>query len=264
MRPAFPLLRDARILLSNDDGFEAPGLTLLRRLLTPHCDDVWVVAPASEHSGAGHSLTLQRPLRIRECGPKAYSVDGTPTDCVLLAINRIMRDHRPDYVFSGINRGANLAEDVTYSGTVAAAIEATLLGIPAIAFSQDLPEDREIDAEGDYQVAREHLVALAEKLTLAGWPSHTLLNVNFPSVAADDGVRVLATRQGRLKIGDCVIEAHDPRGRPCYWIGNKRMASGTAAQDDAGAVAAGSISVTPIKTDFTNHAALARLSEALA
>ncbi len=252
-------LQQARILLSNDDGFDATGLAVLRTAIEASCDDVWVVAPESQQSGAGHSLTLQRPLRIRERGHNTYSIDGTPTDCVMLAVNRIMEGQRPDFVLSGVNCDTNLGEDVTYSGTVAAAIEATLLGIPAIAFSQEMQPDR----SEDWSVAQSYLMALTERLIGVGWPSGTLINVNFPAEPHSNPVAVRVVRQGHAKAGDRIAEAHDPRGRPYYWIGEKFLEQDTQGADDIAAIAAGVISVTPIKTDFTDEKALATLSEVL-
>ena len=253
-------LKRARILLSNDDGFGAPGLVMLRRIVESLCDDVWVVAPETEQSGAGHSLTLVRPLRIRERGPKAYSIDGTPTDCMLLSINRILADHKPDLVLSGVNRGANLGEDVTYSGTIAAAFEATILGVPAIAFSQELGEG---DIE-DWRVGEAHLADLTSRLVQPGWPANTLINVNFPPGPADAIAGIRATSQGREKVGDHIAQAFDPRGRAYYWIGKKHIAEDAAGDTDVAAISAGAISVTPIDLDFTDRQTLGDLARALA
>lgn len=255
-------LSRARILLSNDDGFDAPGLAVLRRIAATLSDDVWVVAPETEQSGAGHSLTLRRPLRIRERGARAFSVDGTPTDCVLLAINRIMADRPPDIVFSGVNFGANLGEDVTYSGTVAAAFESVILGAPAIAFSQHL------DANGEtaFAAAEAGLAGLTRKLAARGWPDNTLINVNFPPAPPGARPAAAATRQGRRKLGDNIAMARDPRGLPYYWIGEARMAGAPpdGEEDDTAAVERGAISVTPIRLDFTDRDALPGLARALA
>jgi 5'-nucleotidase len=253
-------LKRARILLSNDDGFGAPGLEVLRDVVETLCDDVWVVAPETEQSGAGHSLTIGRPLRIRERGPKAYSIDGTPTDCVLLSINRILSDHKPDLVLSGVNRGTNLGEDVTYSGTIAAAFEATILGVPAIAFSQDLGKG---DVE-DWRVAKAHLGELLGRLVATGWPRNTLINVNFPSGDGTAVTGIRATSQGREKVGDEIAQAFDPRGRAYYWIGKKHVGEDAVGDSDVAAVAAGAISVTPIDLDFTDRKTLVDLTRALA
>lgn len=257
-------LSRARILLSNDDGYDAPGLALLHRIARTLSDDVWVVAPETQQSGAGHSLTLFRPLRIKQRDERVYSVDGTPTDCVLLAVNQILADRPPDIVLSGVNSGANLGEDVTYSGTIAATFEATILGVPAIAFSQEL-DGR---GETDWSVPEARLADLTRSLVERGWPRNTLINVNFPPVPNDAVTGVLATRQGRRKIGDHIAEARDPRGRPYYWIGEIRMPEDRQAAVQAGtdvaAIEEGAISVTPIHLDFTDRDTLADLTRVLA
>ena len=252
-------LSEATVLLVNDDGFDAPGLSVLRRVIEGTCRRPWVVAPEGEQSGAGHSLTLQRPLRIRERGNRAFSVDGTPTDCVMLAVNRIMGDERPDLVLSGVNNGTNLGEDLTYSGTVAAAIEGTILGIPSIAFSQDMIEG----ADADWSVAEAHVADLAGRLFSAGWSPGTLMNVNFPAIPDPATAPIRVVRQGRGKSGDRITEARDPRGRPYYWIGEKFVEHEPGQADDISAVASGAIAVTPVKVDFTDEASLRTLSDVL-
>src|SRR5450432_1271669 len=171
-------LDTARILISNDDGIEAAGLRMLEAVARTLCPDVWVVAPALEQSRAGHSLTLRRPLRIRKLAEQRYAVDGTPTDCVLLAIKFIMKDARPTLVLSGVNAGGNLGEDITYSGTVAAAMEATLLGVPAVALSQHY--SRVTGPRWD--TGEKFAVQVLRRLAGAPWPRNTLINVNFPDV----------------------------------------------------------------------------------
>jgi 5'-nucleotidase len=248
-------LAAARILVTNDDGIDAPGLKLLAKVARSLSGDVWVVAPEQEQSGASHSLTLSRPLRIRKLGRRRFAVDGTPTDCVLLAVNAIMRDARPTLVLSGINAGANLGEDVTYSGTVAAAMEATLLELPAIAFSQHYLDRRAIP----WKTAEAHAAAVIRRLTAAPWPRNTLINVNFPAVAAAAVAGIAATRQGRRKIGDGVVERADPRGRPYYWIGPLRDEAPDMPGTDLNAVTEGKVSLSPIYLDLTNGPALADL-----
>ncbi len=250
-------LAAARILVTNDDGIDAPGIKVLARLARALTRDVWVVAPEQEQSGASHSLTLSRPLRIRKLGPRRFAVDGTPTDCVLLAIKTILRGHPPDLVLSGINAGANLGEDVTYSGTVAAAMEATLLDVPAIALSQHYENRRAIP----WRTAEAHAPAVIRRLTSRRWPRNTLINVNFPAVAADGVKGVVAARQGRRKIGDGVIERADPRGRPYYWIGPLRDEAPDAPGTDLNAVTEGKVSLSPIYLDLTNGPALAELKK---
>jgi 5'-nucleotidase len=250
-------LAAARILVTNDDGIDAPGLKLLAKIARGLCRDVWVVAPEQEQSGASHSLTLSRPLRIRKLAPRRFAVDGTPTDCVLLAINTILREAAPDLVLSGVNAGANLGEDVTYSGTVAAAMEATLLEVPAIAFSQHYEDRRAIP----WQTAEEHAATIIRRLTALPWPRNTLINVNFPAVAPGAVTGIAATRQGRRKIGDGVVERADPRGRAYYWIGPLRDETPDLPGTDLHAVTHGKVSLSPIYLDLTNARALTALEK---
>ncbi len=253
-------LARARILICNDDGIEAPGIKLLTRVAKELTDDVWVVAPEQEQSGASHSLTLHRPLRIRKVAPRRFAVDGTPTDCVLLAVNSILKDKKPDLVLSGINGGANMGEDVTYSGTVAAAMEATLLQLKAIAFSQVVSDDRKLD----WDVAKAWAAKVIRRLAALPWPDESLYNVNFPALPVNKVKGLLAAAQGGRKLGDHLIERLDPRGRPYYWIGPQRDESRTRPGSDVRAVADGYVSVTPVFLDLTNRRALGRLRKALA
>ncbi len=208
-------LAEARILICNDDGIEAPGLKLLAKVAHTLSRDVWVVAPEQEQSGASHSLTLYRPLRVRKLGSRRFAVDGTPTDCVLLAINVLLGDKRPALVLAGVNAGSNLGEDVTYSGTVAAAMEATLLDVPAIALSQHHQEGAKIA----WTTAAAWAPDVIRRLTARAWPRQTLINVNFPDVAPEQVAGIAVTRQGWRKIGGNLSQRIDPRGRPYYWIG---------------------------------------------
>lgn len=248
-------LAAARILISNDDGINSPGIRVLSRIARSLSPDVWVVAPEQEQSGASHSLTLSRPLRVRQLGRRRFAVDGTPTDCVLLAVKVILRDQPPTLVFSGVNAGANLGEDVTYSGTVAAAMEATLLGLPAIAFSQHYNDRRAVR----WATAEAHAGKLVRRLVELPWPRNTLINVNFPDVPPAEVAGIEATRQGRRKIGEGVSERVDPRGRPYFWIGPVREEWQDLPGSDLHAVAAGKVSVSPIYLDLTNGPALAEL-----
>ncbi len=250
----------ARILICNDDGIEAPGIKLLTRVAKSLCRDVWVVAPEQEQSGASHSLTLHRPLRVRKLGPRRFAVDGTPTDCVLLAVNSVLEDKRPDLVLSGVNAGANMGEDVTYSGTIAAAMEASLLGLKAIALSQSIGD------EGPTRWAT--AASLAPKLILRlaalPWPRDSFYNVNFPNLPPQKVKGIAAAAQGGRKIGDHLLQRLDPRGRPYYWIGPQRDEAHTRPGSDVRAVAEGNVAVTPIFLDLTNRRALAVLKKALA
>ena len=257
-------LARARILISNDDGVQSPGLRLLTKVARSVSPDVWVVAPELEQSGASHSLTLYRPLRVRKLGPKRFAVDGTPTDCVLLAVNVLLRDKRPDLLLSGINAGGNLGEDVIYSGTVAAAMEATLLGVPAIALSQHTLDGGKIH----WATAAAHAGKVIRRLAALPWPRDTLINVNFPNVPPGQVTGIVATAQGRRKVGDNLSERIDPRGRAYYWIGPSREEEDGHASPlsgpgtDIAAVAEGRVSLTPIFLDQTNGAALAALRRA--
>lgn len=249
MNRRLPSLSDARILVTNDDGVNARGIGILERVARSLSKDVWIVAPILEQSGAGHSLTLRRPLRMRKLEERRYSVDGTPTDSVLMAVGHLLKDHKPDLVLSGINRGGNLGEDVTYSGTVAAAMEATLLGVPAIALSQVYPSGD----SPDWAVAEHHAAPVIRKLAESGWPDGVLINVNFPAGPLDrvKGSRVVSL--GRRKIGDHLEERHDPRGVPYYWIGPMRDETPNRPDTDLAAVLDGYVAVTPVHLDLTDR-----------
>ena len=173
-----------RILLTNDDGIEAPGLGVLEKIATDLTDDVWVVAPETDNSGASHSLTLAEPLRMRDLGKRHYAVKGTPTDCVIMGVRFLLRDRPPDLVLSGVNRGQNLADDVTYSGTVAGAIQGTLLGVPSIAMSLvcgPVETGQEVREPPIWETPMQHGGELVRKLLDSGWPEGVVMNVNFPS-----------------------------------------------------------------------------------
>lgn len=248
-------LAQARILVTNDDGIHAPGIKLLVKVARSLTKDVWVVAPELEQSAAGHSLTVRRPLRIRQVAQRRFAVDGTPTDAVLLAINHILAAKKPTLCLSGINRGGNMGEDVTYSGTVAAAMEATLLGVPAIAFSQVFRSPAPVK----WSTAEHHAATIVRRLVQKAWPANVLINVNFPDVlaAAVKGVSVVA--QGRHKIGDQLVENHDPRGVPYYWIGAMRKEDATRRGTDIAAVNDGMIAVTPLFLDLTHRPTMRHL-----
>ncbi len=252
-------LQKARILVTNDDGYLSTGIKLLEKVARSLSRDVWVVAPETEQSAVSHSLTIRRPLRIRKLKGKRYAVDGTPTDCVMLACQHIMKDNKPTLCLSGINRGANLGEDVTYSGTIAAAMEATLLGVPAIALSQVVTHPH----PAKWTTAEAHAGAVIRRLAGAGWPKNVLINVNLPDVPATSVKGIVAAAQGRHKIGDDLHEHHDPRGVPYYWIGSMRQEDATKAGTDIAAVRSGWISVTPLYLDLTHEAMLKRLQKTL-
>jgi 5'-nucleotidase len=234
------------ILVTNDDGFGADGLRVLEEALSP-LGSVWVVAPDREQSGQGHALTLHHPLRIARRGPRQFVVQGTPTDCVYLGVHRLL-ERRPVLVASGINRGYNLGDDVTYSGTVAAALEATLIGIPAFALSQEVGT-----GPVDFAAAGRFARRLAAELLERGMPPDTLLNVNVPAVPPR-GVRV--TRQGKRLYPGGVVERQDPKGRTYYWIGAQSAEWAEDPECDRAALSEGLISVTPLHLDLTHHRVL--------
>jgi 5'-nucleotidase len=236
-----------KILITNDDGIHSEGIEALEAAMN-ELGEVYVVAPASEMSGASHSLTLERPLRIRRIDDHHWTVDGTPTDCVTLALNRILTNgERPDICVSGINHGANLGDDATYSGTVAGAMEATILGVPGLAFS--LVATRTHDFTESAKVA----IEVTRKALAEGIPEWTLLNINIPK-GVPKGLRV--TRQGFKEAKPVISEHIDPRGKPYYWIGEVREGFRAEGGTDFEAVDEGYVSITPMRSDLTNHAAL--------
>jgi 5'-nucleotidase len=244
-----------RILISNDDGIESPGIKLLEQIARSLSRDVWVVAPEEEQSGASHSLTTRRPLRLREVAERRYAVDGTPTDCVLLAVKRLLRDRLPDLVLSGINAGSNIGEDLTYSGTVAAAMEATLLGIPAMALSQDYHNrDAPPWATGEAFAAQ-----AIRRLLCLSWPDSTLYNINFPAAPPHEVKGFAATHQGRRAIADNLTDGVDPRGRPYYWIGPAPDTGHAEPGTDVAALSDNRVSITPIYLNLTNIPVLGAL-----
>ena len=257
-RPLTDLSR-CRILLSNDDGIGAQGLAVLERIARTLSDDVWVVAPTLEQSGAGHSLTLHMPLRPVQIGDRRYTVSGTPTDCVMVAINHIMKDHPPDLVLSGINMGANLGEDVHYSGTVAAALEGALLGVPAIALSQVFADVAKIP----WDTAMKFGPDLIRRICTAGWPANVVTNINFPDRGPDAVSGTIAAEQGKHKIGDDLVLRADPRGRAYLWIGPRRKADASAEGTDLKATDDGYISVTPLNVDLTHGPTMKTLRDVL-
>ncbi len=249
-----------RILITNDDGIHAPGLKVLEAIAKSLSKDVWIVAPETEQSGASHSLTLSRPLRVRKISAKKYAVDGTPTDCTLMALTEIIKGAKPDLVLSGVNRGANLAEDVTYSGTVAAAMEATLLGVPAIAMSQVLSFGHPVK----WATAENHAPPLIRKLVKAGWPRNVLLNINFPDVVAESVKGVRVTTQGQRDLSDMVMDKRvDARGFPYYWIGFRREIGVPEAGTDMDAIAKGYVSLTALQLNLTDEATMTALKKAI-
>lgn len=248
-----------RILLTNDDGFEAPGMKVLLDIAQSLSNDLWIVAPSEEQSGAGHSLTITRPLRIRQRGDQQYSVDGTPTDSVMLAVAKIMKDNPPDLILSGVNRGANLGEDVTYSGTVSATMEGALAGIPSIALSQAY-ERWGMGDDVPFEAARQWGEKVLRPLVKQSMDHRTLININFPAVAADQvkGVRVVSQGirdYGRLQI----VSNHDPRGFEYHWFGLGPMVETPAHSTDLEAIEDGYVAVTPLHLDLTHYPSMDKL-----
>ena len=236
-----------RILVTNDDGIHSQGLEVLESTLR-EIADVFVVAPAAEMSGASHSLTLARPLRIRQIDDRHWTIDGTPTDCVTLALHKILsEDQLPDVCVSGINHGGNLGDDATYSGTVAGALEATILGVPGIAISLVARD------HFDFTESSKFALLAVKKILAEGLPDGTLLNVNVPQ-GAIKGIKV--TRQGVKNARPVITEHIDPRGKPYFWIGEQYFRSNAEDGTDYRAVEDGYISVTPLRSDMTDHRAL--------
>ena len=248
-----------RILVTNDDGINAAGLDACARIAAAFTDDVWVVAPEFDQSGVAHSLSLSDPLRLRQVDERRFAVKGTPTDCVIMAVRHMMADAPPDLVLSGVNRGQNIAEDVTYSGTVAGAIEGTILGIPSIALSQAFgPATREAPR---FDTAEAHAPGLIRTLLAEGIPAGTLVNINFPDRAPEEVTGIAATFQGKRDQKLLRIDARtDGRANPYYWIAFERRVTDPAPGSDLKAVEEGKISVTPLRLDMTDEPQMTRLA----
>jgi 5'-nucleotidase len=249
-----------RILVTNDDGIHSPGLSVAEKIARSLSDDVWVVAPENEQSGASHSLTLASPLRLRQIEDRRFAVSGTPTDCVMMACLHILKAQPPELILSGVNWGSNLADDVTYSGTIAGAMEGCALGIPSIALSQSYEEgDRHAI---DWSAGEAHGPRTIASLVEAGWPSGTLINVNFPGCPADAVKGVKVVPQGKYDLSSTEIEERvDARQRAYYWIGLRRRKTVPAPESDLGAVYDHFIAVTPLHLDLTEQAALKALRD---
>ncbi len=243
----------AVILITNDDGVHAPGILALGEAMKK-LGDTYVVAPDRERSAAGHSLTLHRPLKADLIGERIFSINGTPTDCVTLGINKLL-PRRPDIVVSGINRGANLGDDITYSGTVSAAIEGTIFGVPSVAFSVVSDRDDQYGTAGFFATK---IVSYVLRQSL---PYDTLLNVNFPPVSRQEIRGIKITRQGKRIYENSIQETFNPWGEKYYWIGGGRTFWEHGDEADMEAVQQNYISITPIHLDLTNHAALTYLRD---
>jgi 5'-nucleotidase len=246
-----------RILLSNDDGIHAPGLKTLEKIARELTDDVWIVAPELDQSGASHSLTLRDPLRIREISAKRFAISGTPTDCVMIATNHILKGSPPTLVLSGVNHGSNLAEDITYSGTVAAAMEAALLGIPAIAMSLVTSHDH----PAKWATAEHYAPDIIRRLLKIKFQDSVFVNINFPDLIAASVKGIAITHQGQRRLEGNLEECVDPRGRQYYWIGAIHYDGSGDEGTDLKANANGMISVTPLSLDFTHRGTINQLEK---
>jgi 5'-nucleotidase len=251
-----------KILLTNDDGVHARGLEVLERIARTLSDDITIVAPLEEQSGKGRSLSLTEPVRLRSFGERRFAVTGTPTDAVMMALAEIMKDGKPDLILSGVNRGANLAEDVSYSGTVSAAMEGALAGIRSIALSQ-----RYAALAPGERVSVEAAEAWGERvlhpLIDAPWAPRTLMNVNFPPISADAVAGIKVVRQGLRDYGRLKLDKRtDPRGFVYYWFGLGRVPHAPVADTDLEAIEQGYITVTPLHLDLTHRESLDMLNTA--
>lgn len=251
-----------RILVTNDDGIRAEGIRILEDIARTLSDDVWVVAPESEQSGASHSLTLTIPLRMREIDSRHFAVSGTPTDCVMMAAAHLLKDEPPTLVLSGINRGINAADDVTYSGTIAGAMEGCALGIPSIALSQTYNhQDRR---EICWETAAKHGPAVVKKLIDTGWPKDVLMNVNFPDCKPEEVSGIEVVSQGVREWQEIVIERRiDMRHNPYFWIGFRRERIVAKGGTDLGALAVKKIAVTPLQMNLTDWKVLQSMKHAV-
>lgn len=254
-----------RILVTNDDGIDAPGLHALRQIAEEVAGpdgEIWVFAPETNQSGTGHSLSLNDPLRMREVSSRVYAVRGTPTDSVIMGTRHVLRDGGPDLVLSGVNRGANMAEDVTYSGTIAGAFEGTLLGIRSMALSLAYGAS---PAQLKWETPLAHGPRLVRRLLEQEWPEGVLMNINFPDCAPEDVQAIDVTVQGRRDINPLgVEERHDTWGNPYYWLGFARRRSNPAEGTDLWSVYNGRISVTPLNLNMTDRGMLQKLRGSLA
>ena len=251
-----------RILVTNDDGIHAEGLDVCEKVARELSDDVWVIAPEYDQSGVAHSLSLNDPLRLRQIGERRFAVRGTPTDCVIMGVRRILADRPPDLVLSGVNRGQNVAEDVTYSGTIAAAMEGAMIGIPSIALSQAY-DGREGRGKTNWDCAATLGPDVITRVLRIGVPEGVLVNVNFPACAAAEVAGETATAQGRRDTELMRIEERrDGRAIPYYWLMFQRGGFAPGAGTDIEALAARKVSITPLRLDLTDAATLARYAEA--
>jgi 5'-nucleotidase len=252
-----------RILITNDDGIYSPGLDVCADIARALTDEVWIVAPETDQSGVSHSLSLNDPLRLREVGERRYAVKGTPTDCVVMGVRHIMEGKTPDLILSGVNRGRNVAEDVSYSGTIAGAIEGTILGIPSFALSLSFSQQSRQNPH--WESCTQHGPGLIRKAFEAGVPRNTLINVNFPDCAADDVKGLAVASQGHRGPELLRVDArHDGRGNPYFWIAYDRRERPPASRGtDIAALADRRIAVTPLRLDMTDEKFMSKLEQTL-
>ena len=250
-----------RILVTNDDGIHAEGLNVCQKIARELSDDVWIVAPEFDQSGVAHSLTLNDPLRLREVGERHYAVKGTPTDCVIMGARHVIKDRPPNLVLSGVNRGRNAGEDVIYSGTVAGAVEGTILGIPSVALSQAYKSRS--SQPPHWETAIRFAPDIIRRVLAAGIPRDVLININFPDCAPGEVKGIAVTTQGRNRQDRLQIEARqDGRGNAFYWIAYVRVRGQQPADgSDIFALAENRIAVTPLRLDMTDEPFMTKLAE---
>jgi 5'-nucleotidase len=251
-----------RILLTNDDGIHAEGLAVLERIARTLSDDVWIVAPETDQSGLAHSLTLSEPLRLRQVSERHFALRGTPTDCVIMGVKEVLGGKKPDLVLSGVNNGANMADDVTYSGTIAGAIEGTLQGIKSFAVSQAanyLDGERTVP----WEIVESYAPQLLRKLIDVEMPDWSFMNLNFPNCRPDEVQGISVTAQGKLDFGINIEKRSDGRGYPYYWLKFDARKGDFREGTDIHALRANKISVTPLKLDLTDYDLLDRIQQAV-
>ncbi len=239
-----------RILVTNDDGIESQGIKSLRSIAEQLSSDIWVVAPENEQSGKSHSISLIEPLRIREIDKKTFCVSGTPSDCVIMAVSQVMDSKKPDLILSGINHGSNMADDITYSGTIAAAMEGALMGIRSIAISQVYKKPDPIN----FSSSKFYAASIIQKLIKIKLDKNVLININFPPVTSNKVNGIKITTQGKNCYEEPnIIERLDPRGNKYFWLGYRRDVSNQDSNADVTAINNNYISITPIKLDLTDQ-----------
>ena len=251
-------MKNLKILITNDDGINAPGIKLLNRVAREFSDDITIIAPEREQSGRSQAMSLSDIIRLRQHEEKVYSISGTPTDCVMLAIKQLMKDDKPNLILSGVNRGQNLADDINYSGTIGAAMEGAIHGIKSIAFSQVFNIHNE--GKDAFDASKKNLSTILKKLIAIDYSNNVVLNVNFPDVF-ESNLSHEFTYQGKRDVPAHTMEERiDPRGQKYYWIGFKRAKGGIKANTDLAAIYNGNISITPVSANRTDVNTLGKLS----